>query len=98
MYLPLPGMVRDNDTPPIGWSIALVAGVAWLVSLPWAVLHGPIGFQWVVSQALGAGIIPAVAGWLSLWRRKGDLRGAVWVTVAAAALLLALEVWSLARA
>jgi hypothetical protein len=94
MSLPVPQRVRDNDTRSHS---ALVFALAWVSSVPWALLHGPVGLQWVVFQALGAAIIPAVAGWWSLWRRKGDLRGALWVTEGVVLLLLMAEGWHLAR-
>jgi hypothetical protein len=93
MY-PFSRRVRDNPT----WgSIPVVAALAWLVSLPWAVVHGPVDLQWVLAQALGAAVIPMVAGWVALWRARGGLRGAVWAVMGSAGLLLALEVWSRSR-
>jgi hypothetical protein len=51
---------------------------AWVVSIPWAVVHGPVALEWVVFQALGAAVIPSVAGWVTLWRTGGRLKAGLW--------------------
>lgn len=92
--MPSSRIVRGNGhLPP--W--AVIPLVAWSTSLPWAILHGPVSPLWVVSQALGAGIIPAAVGGVGLWARHGDVKGAVRVTVGASALLLACLIWSQVR-
>jgi hypothetical protein len=90
----VPIRVGDNRTSPLWRSIAMVSGVAWVSSVPWAVIRGPVDLQWVVFQALGAGVIPAVAGWGTLWRTRGNLRAAVWGTLLASVVVLACLVWS----
>jgi hypothetical protein len=91
---PFSQIVRHNSA---GSSILVVAGVAALVAIPWAVVHGPLELQWVLAQALGAAVIPTVAGWWTLWRRKGELKGALRVVLVASAVLFALEVWTQTR-
>lgn len=71
----------------------LVLLLAWVVSIPWALLHGPLDPQWVIAGALGAGVIPMIVGWWSLWRNRGSRRAAVIGTLWAAALLLLVEVY-----
>lgn len=90
----VPIRVGDNRTSPLWRSIATVSGVAWASSVPWAVIHGPLELKWVVFQALGAAVFPLVAGWVTLWRSKGDVRMAVWGTLFASAVVLACLVWS----
>jgi hypothetical protein len=93
MY-PFPRRVRDNST----WSsILVVAGVAAVVSIPWAVVHGPVELKWVLAQALGVAVIPAAAGWVTLWQTKGDRGAALRVVVGVAAVLLGTDVWSVVR-
>lgn len=91
MSSPVPTRVSVNDTHPIGWSIALVSAVAWLAGVPWALVHGPVGLQWVVAQSFGAAVIPMVAGWGTLWGTRGDRKAAVRVALGASAILFALE-------
>jgi hypothetical protein len=93
MYPSLSTGVRVNRLP--AWLTVFL--VSWAVSVPWAVVHGPVSPEWVVFQALGAGVIPAMAGWGTLWRTKGNLKGAVWGSVWAAVVLLLLQVWSQLR-
>ena len=97
MSSPVSNKVWDNDTPFIGRSSLLVYAAAAASSVPWAVVHGPVGVLWVVVQAMSVGIIPAAAGWLALWRTGRDLKGALRVTVGVAAVLFALQVWSQLR-
>jgi hypothetical protein len=51
--------------------------LSWVVSVPFAFLHGPLDLRWVAAQALGAGVIPMIVGWWSLWRHNGSLKAGI---------------------
>ena len=76
-----------------GLSPSLVFIASWLLSLPWAVVHGPVDPMWVVFQALGAAVIPALVGWAVLWRTRGNLQAGLVGSVVAAGVVLAWAVW-----
>jgi hypothetical protein len=90
-----------SSLPPGEWAIIahrhpypLVFLLSWVLSVPWALLHGPVDPKWVASQALGAAVIPVVAGWATLWRTGGRLKAGLWGAGWAAAVLLLAAVWS----
>jgi hypothetical protein len=79
---------------PVFRPAAAVFAASWLLSVPWAVIHGPVELKWVVAQALGASVIPTVAGWLTLWRTRGDLKAGLVASAGAVIVLLVAAVWA----
>lgn len=74
-----------------------IAVLAWVVSLPWAALRGPLELAMVLGQAIGAGLFPAVAGWLTLlvWRKHDDrLKTAIQAALVVAGVVLFTSAWS----
>lgn len=76
-----------------------IAALAWALGLPTALLsRWAVDLPTLIAAALGAAVMPMVAGWVALWWTGGDRRGAVWTVGLFSAFIFLTSVWAEAKA